>query len=272
MSAAAERTRVVDQPIGAEPEACGICSKQRVAIDGQGAVDDGQIVGRPPDDVGRTKLIGQERPGVERQRSDGNRARRPIAGHQHAPACDRHRACNRSGTRQRREVPDCHSRVTQRASHVEDTGRHGRCTGVAIGACEYCGAREHINSTVAADRGRKHVVGGRVIEVERTDASAKCEARRRERPGRSRPGLPAAAPILTVPIAPVFAAITIGAVTMPPSAIVSVPVPELPILTPAMSLQREPAPVTVTVPCEPAPLPMLVTKGVISITLPPLRS
>ena len=44
---------------------------------------------------------------------------------------------------------------------------------------------------------------------------------------------------------------------MPPSAIVSMPVPSLPMFTPEMLLQVEPAPVTVTVPCEPAPLPML---------------
>ena len=56
---------------------------------------------------------------------------------------------------------------------------------------------------------------------------------------------------------------------MPPSAIVSVPVPRSPMLNPATSLQREPAPATLTVPSEPAPLPMLVTRGVISMTLPP---
>ena len=83
-------------------------------------------------------------------------------------------------------------------------------------------------------------------------------------------GLPAPAPMLSVPVEPAFVAIvTVGAMTLPPSAIVSVPVPELPILNPAMSLQREPAPVTVTVPCEPTAWPMLVTRGVISMTLPP---
>ena len=61
-----------------------------------------------------------------------------------------------------------------------------RRSAVAVGACERGGAREHIDSAVAADRGRKHVVGGRVIEVERTGASAKCDARRGERAGRSR--------------------------------------------------------------------------------------
>ena len=44
---------------------------------------------------------------------------------------------------------------------------------------------------------------------------------------------------------------------MPPSAIVSVPVPKSPMFTAELLLQVEPAPVTVTVPCEPAPLPML---------------
>ena len=56
---------------------------------------------------------------------------------------------------------------------------------------------------------------------------------------------------------------------MPPSAIVSVPVPRLPMLIPELLLQREPAPVTVTVPCEPAPSPMLADKAVISMTIPP---
>ena len=37
--------------------------------------------------------------------------------------------------------------------------------------------------------------------------------------------------------------------TVPPSAIVSVPVPKLPMFTPELLLQVEPAPVTVTVPC-----------------------
>ena len=57
--------------------------------------------------------------------------------------------------------------------------------------------------------------------------------------------------------------------TTPPSAIVSVPVPKLPMFTPELLLQVEPAPVTVTVPCEPAPLPMLAVKAVILMTLPP---
>ena len=74
-------------------------------------------------------------------------------------------------------------------------------------------------------------------------------------------GLPAPAPMLSVPIAPAFVAITIGPLTTPPSAIVSVPVPRLPMFTPELLLQMEPAPVTVTVPCEPAPLPMLAAYG-----------
>ena len=56
---------------------------------------------------------------------------------------------------------------------------------------------------------------------------------------------------------------------MPPSAIVSVPVPKLPMLTPELLLQVEPAPVTVTVPSEPAPLPMLAAKAVLLMTVPP---
>ena len=57
--------------------------------------------------------------------------------------------------------------------------------------------------------------------------------------------------------------------TTPPSAIVSVPVPRLPMFTPELLLQVEPAPVTVTVPCEPAPLPMLAVKAVLLMTVPP---
>ena len=45
--------------------------------------------------------------------------------------------------------------------------------------------------------------------------------------------------------------------TVPPSAIVSVPVPTLPMVVPPV-VQVEPAPVTVTVPCEPASLPTIV--------------
>ena len=40
---------------------------------------------------------------------------------------------------------------------------------------------------------------------------------------------------------------------MPLSAIVSVPVPMLPMFSAELLLQVEPAPVTVTVPCEPIP-------------------
>ena len=41
------------------------------------------------------------------------------------------------------------------------------------------------------------------------------------------------------------------------------------MFTPELLLQVEPAPVTVTVPCEPAPLPMLAATAVILMTLPP---
>ena len=61
-----------------------------------------------------------------------------------------------------------------------------RRAAVGVGARERGGARKHIDRAVAADRRRKHVVGGRVIEVDRTGSSAKCDARRRERAGRSR--------------------------------------------------------------------------------------
>ena len=56
---------------------------------------------------------------------------------------------------------------------------------------------------------------------------------------------------------------------MPPSAIVSVPVPSLPMFTPKLLLQVEPAPVTVTVPREPANSPMLALLGVSLMTVPP---
>ena len=61
-----------------------------------------------------------------------------------------------------------------------------RRSAVAVGTCERGGAGEHIDRAVAADRRRKHVVGGRVIEVDRPGASAKCDARRVERAGCSR--------------------------------------------------------------------------------------
>jgi hypothetical protein len=76
--------------------------------------------------------------------------------------------------------------------------------------------------------------------------------------------------MLRVPIEPAFAAITtVGAVTVPPSAIESVPMPELPIFTPELLLQVEPGPVTLTVPCEPARSPMLAAKAVSLMTAPP---
>ena len=108
-----------------------------------------------------------------------------------------------------------------------------------------------------------------MIEVDRTGASAKCDARRSERAGCSH-RIAAPAPMLSVPIAPAFVAITIGPVTMPPFAIVCVPRPKLPMFTPELLLQVEPAPATVTVPCEPALLPMLAAKAVLLMTIPPL--
>ena len=56
---------------------------------------------------------------------------------------------------------------------------------------------------------------------------------------------------------------------MPPSAIVSVPVPSLPMFTPELLVHVEPAPVTVTVPREPANSPMLAVLGVSLMTVPP---
>src|SRR3954454_16756033 len=83
-------------------------------------------------------------------------------------------------------------------------------------------------------------------------------------------GALAPAPMLSVPVAPAFAAITtVGAVTTPPSASVSVPVPELPTFTPELLLQIEPAPATLTVPSEPALLPTLAVSAVLLMTVPP---
>src|SRR4051794_18730692 len=82
-------------------------------------------------------------------------------------------------------------------------------------------------------------------------------------------GLPATAPTLSVPVAPAFIAIVTDPATTPPSAIVSVPMPELPTLTPELLIQLEPAPVTVTVPSEFAALPMLAVKLVKLKTVPP---
>ena len=76
--------------------------------------------------------------------------------------------------------------------------------------------------------------------------------------------------MLSVPIEPAFSAIRTGpAVTTPLSAIVSVPLPKLPMFNPELLLQVEPAPVTITVPSEPTPLPMLAAKAVLLMTVPP---
>jgi hypothetical protein len=84
-------------------------------------------------------------------------------------------------------------------------------------------------------------------------------------------GPPAPAPMFSVPVDPALTATVRGPplVTVPPSATVSVPVPKFPMFTPELLLQVEPAPVTVTVPCEPARRPMLGAKGVLLMTLPP---
>ena len=57
--------------------------------------------------------------------------------------------------------------------------------------------------------------------------------------------------------------------TFPPPAIVSVPAPALPTLRPELLVKVEFAPVTVTVPVEPAPLPMFAVKTVLLLTVPP---
>ena len=64
--------------------------------------------------------------------------------------------------------------------------------------------------------------------------------------------------MLSVPIEPALLATLKGppGVTVPPSAIVSVPVPKLPKLSPRVLLKLEFAPVTITVPVEPTLNPM----------------
>src|SRR4029077_3461164 len=57
---------------------------------------------------------------------------------------------------------------------------------VGVGPGQDGSAREHIDAAVAADRGRKLVIGGRVIEIDRARASAKFNALREERAGRNR--------------------------------------------------------------------------------------
>jgi hypothetical protein len=61
--------------------------------------------------------------------------------------------------------------------------------------------------------------------------------------------------------------------TAPPFAIVSVPVPKLPILSPPPGLlfQMEPGPVTVTVPVEPADNPIEPPPAAL-FTLPPFST
>src|SRR5262245_39501430 len=81
-------------------------------------------------------------------------------------------------------------------------------------------------------------------------------------------GLPGPAPIFSVPIEPAPKATTTnGLLTVPPSAIVSVPVPLRP-RTNTLPVQVEPAPVPVTVPCEPAETPTVAWPPL--ITVPPL--
>ena len=90
---------------------------------------------------------------------------------------------------ERSAARDRHGRIW--AEGVQRAGPQRPCVdirraAIAVGTCEYCRAREHIDGAIATDRGRKHVVGGRVIEVDRPGAGAKCDARRRERAGCSR--------------------------------------------------------------------------------------
>jgi hypothetical protein len=107
-----------------------------------------------------------------------------------------------------------------------------------------------------------------MIEIEGTGAAPNATLGAVMVPGAAA-GLPAPAPMLSVPLEPAFAAIATGPATTPLSATVSVPVPRLPMFTPRMLLQLEPGPVTVTVPCEPAPLPMLAVFKAILMTFPP---
>ena len=57
---------------------------------------------------------------------------------------------------------------------------------VAVGGRQRGGAREHIDSTVAADRGRKDVVGGRGLKLIVPVPAPNATPRRSERAGCSR--------------------------------------------------------------------------------------
>ena len=79
--------------------------------------------------------------------------------------------------------------------------------------------------------------------------------------------------MLSVPVEPAFAAIvTTGPMTLPPSAIVSVPVPELPILNPAMSLQSGARAGHRHGTVRACAVADICDEGVISMTLPPFAT
>ena len=106
-----------------------------------------------------------------------------------------------------------------------------------------------------------------MIEVDRTGAGAKYDARCRERAGCNRRLTNGSAPMFSVPFDPAFNAIVTGPATTPLSAIVSLPVPEEPIVMAPPTSQVDVGPVTVTVPVEPADSPTTAPKEL--ITLPP---
>ena len=134
-----------------------------------------------------------------------------------------------------------------------------RRSAVAVGSRECGAACKHIDSPVAADRGGKHVAGRGMIEVDRAGASAKCDARRSGGCRVQPPDCPRSAPTLRVPIAPTLFAITTGmTVHNAPLRNRQRAGARVANIHPRNCLLHvEPAPATLTVPREPAPLPML---------------
>jgi hypothetical protein len=132
-------------------------------------------------------------------------------------------------------------------------------------------AREHIDPAVAADRGRKLVIGGRVIEIDRARASAKFNALREERAGRNR-GIARARADVERSNRTGFRRDYNRPVDVDNAAVrnrerARAKVADVHPRTVAPHGAR--APVTVTVPREPAPLPMLAAKPVSLMTVPP---
>ena len=165
--------------------AAGIGDAQE-GIAGRAAAVDNELVRRRT--VGAQKGVQRDRsasPDVVGRRQD--RARRGARAHVHqAGIGDAGYGMTEAIEIERSAARDRHWRIwaerVQRAC-PQRTRVDIRRAAVGVGTCERGGAGEHIDGAGAADCRRKHVVGGRVIEVDRTGASAKCDARRVERAG-----------------------------------------------------------------------------------------